>query len=72
MSSAEEKIAKIREILDSMEKELRDVKAILRGERAGIECSTCKFWSGSCQKNRINKTASDEACNLFEPRSFKP
>lgn len=65
MSEAQRKLDRIRELLTSMETSLNDCKQILKGEN---QCSTCRFWSGSCQKGRVNRTASSEVCELFEPR----
>lgn len=32
----------------------------------GLTCVNCRFWSGSCQKRKIGKTASHQACEDLE------
>jgi len=47
---------------------LNDILRILRGDN---QCSACRFWSGSCQKGKVNRVAADVACELFESRGGK-
>jgi|GEM_PF-5520248 len=57
-----------KETLRKVKEGLGEMLAILRSERAPIQCSECQFWAGSCGKGRVNRTASSEACEIFQPR----
>ena len=31
------------------------------------ECSECRVWCGRCLKEKLNRTASSDACEMFDP-----
>jgi hypothetical protein len=35
---------------------------------SGKTCGDCLFWRGICEKGRVNRTAWDLACEVFEPK----
>jgi hypothetical protein len=34
-------------------------------------CVLCKFWLGACKKGHVNKIASSDKCDEFEPRNLE-
>ena len=76
MTETEVKLAKIRVLLDALQNDLQEIREILRGEPTREEktCSSCEFWTGSCQLGKIGKIANSEACERWKKQThqFKP
>ncbi len=58
---------KVLEKLAEIEKLIAEAKVILHGEGPKT-CGECRFWTGHCEKGRVNVIAHSMACELAEAK----
>ena len=66
MSDAQQKIDKIKEVLDRLENEVMEMRRILKSENMSELCLDCVSWVGRCLKNHLNRTANSQKCEGFK------